>query len=97
MKHKLNIWTPCGTSFSIITAKTPFSNSPLISLYHKSIKGVSCTRTDISIYKDCLADMPVKLIDMPVKFINVPAKFVNMPIKLADVPTKVAIMPTKVR
>ena len=40
---------PYGTSLSIMTVKMPFLNSPLISLYHKSIKGVSYTRTNISI------------------------------------------------
>jgi hypothetical protein len=44
-------------SFSVITIKTPFLSSPLISLYCKSINGVSCTRTDISINRDCLVDI----------------------------------------
>ena len=48
-------------SFSVITAKTPFLSSPLISLYCKSVKGVSCTRTDIFIGGDCLMDIPVKV------------------------------------
>jgi hypothetical protein len=38
---------PYRISLSIITAKTPFSSSLLISLYYKSIKGVSYTRTNI--------------------------------------------------
>ena len=42
---------------SVITAKTPFLSSLLISLRRKSVKGVSCTRTDISTGGDCLADI----------------------------------------
>ncbi len=45
----------------IITTKTPFLSSPLISLYYKSIKGVSCTRTNIFISGDCLIDIPVEV------------------------------------
>ena len=48
IKRELNIWTPYGTSFSIIAVKTPFLSSLLISLYHESVKGVSYTRTNIS-------------------------------------------------
>ena len=48
-------------SFSIITAKTPFLSSLLISLYCKSIKGVSCTRTDIFTGRGCLIDIPIKV------------------------------------
>ena len=44
-------------SFSVTTTKMPFLSSPLISLYYKSVKGVSCTRTDISIGGDCFIDM----------------------------------------
>ena len=61
IKCKLNIQTPCGTSLSVITAKTPFLSSPLISLRYKSIKGVSCTRTDISAGGDCLMDIPAEV------------------------------------
>ena len=60
-KRELKIRTPCGTSFSVMTAKTPFSSSPLISLHHKSVKGVSYTRTDISIGGDCFADVPTEV------------------------------------
>ena len=60
-KRKLNIRTPCGTSFSVTTAKTPFLSSPLISLYYKSVKGVSYTRTNISIGRDCFADIPIEV------------------------------------
>jgi hypothetical protein len=48
-------------SLSIITVKTPFLSSPLISLYYKSINGVSYTRTDIFIGGDCLADIPIEV------------------------------------
>jgi len=61
IKRKLNIQTPCGTSFSVITIKTPFLSSPLISLYRESVKGVSCTRTNISAGGDCLADIPAEV------------------------------------
>jgi hypothetical protein len=48
-------------SFSVITAKTPFLSSPLISLYYKSIKGVSYTRTNISIGGGYFTDIPVEV------------------------------------
>ena len=48
-------------SLSVITAKTPFSSSPLISLCRKSIKGVSCTRTNISVGGNYLADIPMEV------------------------------------
>jgi hypothetical protein len=60
-KRELKIWTPCGTSFSVTTIKTPFLSSPLISLYYKSVKGVSYTRTDISIGGGCLIDISVEV------------------------------------
>ena len=49
---------PYRTSFSIITAKTPFLSSPLISLYYKSVNKVSYTRTNISTGRDYLTDIP---------------------------------------
>src|ERR1700733_255365 len=52
IKRKLNIRTPYRTSLSIITAKTPFLSSPLVSLYYKSVNGVSYTRTNIFIGRD---------------------------------------------
>ena len=61
MKRELNIRTPCGTSFSVMTAKTPFLSSPLISLRRESIKGVSCTRTDISAGGGCFADVSAEV------------------------------------
>jgi len=51
-------------SLSVITAKTPFLSSPLISLRRKSIKGVFYTRTNISAGGDCLADIPA---DIPIE------------------------------
>ena len=60
-KRELNIWTPCGMSFSVMTAKTPFLSNPLIFLRRESVKGVSCTRTDISAGGDCLADIPAEV------------------------------------
>ena len=48
-------------SFSIITAKTLFLNSLLIFLYYKSVKGVSCTRTNISVGRGCLTDIPIEV------------------------------------
>ena len=53
--------TPYKTSFSIITAKAPFLSSLLISLRYKSIKGVSYTRTNISIGGDYLIDVPAEV------------------------------------
>ena len=45
----------------IITAKTPFLSSLLISLYYKPLKGVSCTKTNISIGRDYLIDIPIEV------------------------------------
>ena len=58
-------------SFSVITAKTPFLSSPLISLYCESVKGVSCTRTDISVYGDYLIDIPAELADMSTELADI--------------------------
>jgi hypothetical protein len=44
-------------SLSVITVKTPFLSSPLISLYLKSVKGFSYTRTNISIGRGYLIDI----------------------------------------
>ena len=48
-------------SFSIITAKTPFLSSLLISLYYKSVNRVSYTKTNISINKDYLTNIPAEV------------------------------------
>ena len=61
IKRKLNIQTPYEMSLSIITAKTPFLSSLLISLYYKSVKGVSCTRSNISAGVSYLADLPIEV------------------------------------
>ena len=61
MKRKLNIRTPYGMSFSIITAKAPFLSSPLISLRLKSVKEFSYTRTNISIGGDYFIDVPIEV------------------------------------
>ena len=52
---------PYKISLSVTTVKILFLNSLLISLHYKSIKGVSCTRTDIFVGGDCLADISVKV------------------------------------
>ena len=51
-------------SLSAIIIKIPFLSSPLISLYCKFVNRASYTRTNIFIYGDCLADIPVELTDM---------------------------------
>ena len=61
MKRELNIQTPYKISLSVITAKTSFLSSLLISLYRKSIKGVSCIKTNIFTGGYCLVDIPVKV------------------------------------
>jgi len=61
MKCELNIWMLYRISFSIIIAKTPFLNNLLISLHYKSVKGVSCARTNIFISRDCFVDIPVEV------------------------------------
>jgi len=53
--------TPSRMSLSITAVKIPFLSSPLISLYCKSIKSVSYTRTDISIGGSCLIDIPAEV------------------------------------
>ena len=65
---------PCGTSLSAITTKIPFSSSPLISLYCKSVNRAFCIRTDISTCGDCLADIPAELADMPIELVDMPVE-----------------------
>ena len=48
-------------SLFVTTAKTPFLSSLLIFLHYKSIKGVSCIKTDIFTGGDCFVDMPAKV------------------------------------
>ena len=61
IKRELNIRTPYGVSFSVTTVKIPFLSSPLISLRRESVKGVSYTRTNISIGGGCLIDVSTKV------------------------------------
>ena len=63
-------------SFSAITTKTLFLSSLLISLHHKSVNGGFCTRTNISIYGDCLTDMPIGLMDIFIKLIDIPIEVI---------------------
>ena len=69
-------------SFSIITAKMLFLNNLLISLYYKSVNKASCTRTNISVYRDCLADIPVELANMSAELTNIFIKLADMPIEV---------------
>ena len=48
-------------SLSVITIKTPFLNSLLISLYYKFVKGASYIRINISAGGDCLTDVPTEV------------------------------------
>ena len=52
---------PYRISLSVITIKTPFLSNLLISLYYKFIKGVSYTRTNISIGRDYFIDIPTEV------------------------------------
>jgi hypothetical protein len=45
----------------ITTIKTPFLSSLLISLYYKSVKGVSYTKTNISIDRSCFIGVFIKV------------------------------------
>ena len=96
IKYELNIQTPCRTSFFIITAKMPFLSSPLISLRRKSVNGVSCTRTNIFTYRDCLTDIPVGLADIPIELTDILIELADMPVKVADMPIEVVDMPAEV-
>ena len=49
---------------------------------HKSVNGVSYTRTNISACGDCLIDIPVELIDVPVEFVDAPVELADMPAEL---------------
>ena len=75
-------------SLFIITIKTPFLSSPLIFLCRKSVNGASCTRTNISTYRDCLIDIPAELADIPVKLTDIPAELADTPAELTDMPVK---------
>ena len=73
---------PYKISLSTITIKTPFLSSLLISLHRESVNGVSCTRTNISICGDCLANISVGLADIPIELANIPIELTNIPIKV---------------
>ena len=51
---------PYRISLSVITVKTPFLSSLLISLYYKSVKGVFYIRTNISINGYYFIDIPIE-------------------------------------
>ena len=76
-------------SLSVITIKIPFLSSLLISLCRKSINGGSCTRTNISVYRDCLTDIPVGLADIPIELANMPVELAGMPVELINMPIEV--------
>jgi hypothetical protein len=52
---------PYRILLSITTIKTPFSSSPLISLYCESIKGVSYIRTNIFADRSCFIGIFTKV------------------------------------
>ena len=52
---------PYKISLSITTTKMAFLSSLLVSLYYKSIKGVSCTKINIFIGGDCLIDISIEV------------------------------------
>ena len=90
MKRELNIRTPYGTSLSVITTKTPFLSNLLISLRHKSVNGASCTKTDISVCGDCLADIPAELADILAELADIPLELADAPVELADMPVELS-------
>jgi hypothetical protein len=61
INRELNIRTPYGTSLFVTTVKTPFLSSLLISLYCEFVKGVSCTRTNISADRSCFIGASVEV------------------------------------
>ena len=66
-----------------------FLSSLLISLYRESVNGVSCTRTDISVYGDCFIDISVEFIDMSIGLMDMPMGLTDMPIEFIDMPAEV--------
>ena len=82
IKRDLNIQTPYRISLSITTAKMPFLSSLLISLHYKSVKGVFYIRTNISIGRDCLADIPIELINIPIELIDILIELIDISIKV---------------
>ena len=67
---------PYRISLSAITTKIPFLSSLLIFLHHKSVNGAFCTRTDISTYRNYLADIPAELADMPIELTDMPIEVI---------------------
>jgi hypothetical protein len=67
---------PYKISFSTVTTKMPFLSSLLISLYYEAVNRASYTKTDISIYRDCLIGMPMELVDIPVKLTDIPMEVI---------------------
>jgi hypothetical protein len=63
-------------SLSAITTKIPFLSSLLISLRHEFVNRASCTRTDISICRDCLVNIPAELADMPAELVDIPIEVI---------------------
>ena len=63
-------------SLSAITTKIFFLSSLLISLCCESVNGGSYTKTNISIYRDCLVDIPIGLTDIPIKLIDIPMEVI---------------------
>ena len=57
----------------------PFLSSPLISLCRESVNGGSCTRTNISIYRNCLMGIPTELADISIELIDMPVELIDMP------------------
>ena len=52
---------PYRISLFVITAKIPFLNSLLISLHYKSVKRFSYIKTNISVYRGCFINIPIKI------------------------------------
>ena len=63
-------------SLSAITIKIFFLSSLLVSLCRKSVNGGFCTRTNISVYGDCLTDIPVGLADIPAELVDMPVEVI---------------------
>jgi hypothetical protein len=82
IKRELNIQMPYKISLSAIIIKISFLSSLLISLHHESVNGGSCTKTNISIYRDCLTGILVGLTDIPIELIGILVEFTDMPIEV---------------
>ena len=76
-------------SLSAITIKISFLSNLLISLRRESVNGGFYTKTNISVYRDCLTDIPVGLVDISAKLINMPMELTDIPVELIDMPIKV--------